>query len=714
MSHAKRLHVVATLSFIGWIASCAHVDTRPVQATAEIREHFFAREYSEGYASGKAAMQQFPDDDSIAAWFAGNAARSGRLDEALAVADARIARNASSGWALFARAAATFYESDRKPECLEAAAAAYALDPQKADFVWGYAEALRLQQKFEVAAALFEKHKALVEQDSNLLVVRGSTSYDEYTRDRKNMQLNTAAFADFRAAEKLDPANTYAYFAHAFFLQAEGWDDEAFARWHSAAQYSSSSYIRSAYWGSALRRSGVDPEESKKLVRADVEQLAQSRPRDPDALFAAAGGMQMLGDTDGYRRLQDQILALNIPGRALDQTKSQWFMDRTFKVLAQKPEEPGARDAARQLETQIVDYLVTPGLDPDTALMATQWLVFLIDRSPEPSPRSIETLTALFLKHGDREPWLAYTSLPKRLADKGIALDSAERILLKGKDWFAARSRVAKEENERQGARETLYSIDETLGWVWFKQGRLEEAERQLALAAKNPPTMSPVVFSHLASLYLETKQLDTAMLYVERCFAAQWGEDSPCADNLTAYYRQRFDKREGEEAWVAAKTKEMQGGKAAALVERYQRSTKKLKPFELATLDGRKVKSAELRGKILVVSFWGAWCGACMVELPDLQAFATKHAGVEDLVFLTINNDKNVKDARKAATEKNVSFPVALDDGYAAEAGVYSFPTTWIIGPSQERRLELRGLTPNLGHELELMVAAVRGQSAR
>jgi len=155
--------------------------------------------------------------------------------------------------------------------------------------------------------------------------------------------------------------------------------------------------------------------------------------------------------------------------------------------------------------------------------------------------------------------------------------------------------------------------------------------------------------------------------------------------------------------------SRELQGRKAAALAEEYQRSAKTLKPFALATLDGREVKSADLRGKVLILSFWGAWCGACMIELPELQEFARKHEGDEGLVVLTINNDRNVEDAKKAAKEKSLTFEITLDDGYAAGAGVYAFPTTWIIGPKQDRRLELRGLTPDLGRELETMLAAVR-----
>jgi thiol-disulfide isomerase/thioredoxin len=46
------------------------------------------------------------------------------------------------------------------------------------------------------------------------------------------------------------------------------------------------------------------------------------------------------------------------------------------------------------------------------------------------------------------------------------------------------------------------------------------------------------------------------------------------------------------------------------------------------ATADGRPKRLAEWRGKVVVLHFWGSWCGPCRHELPALAAQAKALAG--------------------------------------------------------------------------------------
>lgn len=46
------------------------------------------------------------------------------------------------------------------------------------------------------------------------------------------------------------------------------------------------------------------------------------------------------------------------------------------------------------------------------------------------------------------------------------------------------------------------------------------------------------------------------------------------------------------------------------------------------ATSDGRPKRLAEWRGQVVVLHFWGSWCGPCRHELPDLAAQAKRLAG--------------------------------------------------------------------------------------
>ena len=103
---------------------------------------------------------------------------------------------------------------------------------------------------------------------------------------------------------------------------------------------------------------------------------------------------------------------------------------------------------------------------------------------------------------------------------------------------------------------------------------------------------------------------------------------------------------------------------------------------FELASLDGRKLKLSDYRGKAVLLNFWATWCSPCKVEMPwfvDLQ----KKYGNEGLVVLGIAMDDsdNAKIA-EFASQMGVNYPVLLGTDKVSEqyGNVQFLPTTFYI----------------------------------
>jgi len=104
---------------------------------------------------------------------------------------------------------------------------------------------------------------------------------------------------------------------------------------------------------------------------------------------------------------------------------------------------------------------------------------------------------------------------------------------------------------------------------------------------------------------------------------------------------------------------------------------------FALRTLDGaRSVRLADLRGQVVVLTFWASWCSECRVEQPALNAAwdRFRDAGV---VLVGVNFQDSRPDALAYAAGTRTTWPVVADPGSrtALAYGVYGIPESFFIG---------------------------------
>jgi cytochrome c biogenesis protein CcmG, thiol:disulfide interchange protein DsbE len=105
---------------------------------------------------------------------------------------------------------------------------------------------------------------------------------------------------------------------------------------------------------------------------------------------------------------------------------------------------------------------------------------------------------------------------------------------------------------------------------------------------------------------------------------------------------------------------------------------------FSGFTADGQKASLAGLRGRVVLLNFWAAWCLECR---PEMTAFEQLHRelSVQGLAVVGINAREGTSTIREYAKEFGLTFPLISDPtGKINSAyGVIGLPTTFLIGRS-------------------------------
>lgn len=97
--------------------------------------------------------------------------------------------------------------------------------------------------------------------------------------------------------------------------------------------------------------------------------------------------------------------------------------------------------------------------------------------------------------------------------------------------------------------------------------------------------------------------------------------------------------------------------------------------PIELSgtDLEGEPLDIEDLRGQVVVVNFWGSWCGPCQSEAPDLVEVATDPE--VDAAFVGVNvRDPSVAQAESFVRDYGIPFPTFWDPNGEA---LLSFPVS-------------------------------------
>lgn len=86
------------------------------------------------------------------------------------------------------------------------------------------------------------------------------------------------------------------------------------------------------------------------------------------------------------------------------------------------------------------------------------------------------------------------------------------------------------------------------------------------------------------------------------------------------------------------------------------------------------------LKGKVVLIDFWGTWCGPCVAKLPETQSLHEKFVD-RGFVVLGIHSQQDGDTCAAFVKEHDYSFPIAIDSGKTADAfAIEGWPTYFLV----------------------------------
>jgi thiol-disulfide isomerase/thioredoxin len=127
---------------------------------------------------------------------------------------------------------------------------------------------------------------------------------------------------------------------------------------------------------------------------------------------------------------------------------------------------------------------------------------------------------------------------------------------------------------------------------------------------------------------------------------------------------------------------------------------------FTLKDVDGKDVKLASLKGKVVLLDFWATWCGPCKIEIPWFVEFQNKY-GKAGLQVVGVSVDDTQAKLKPYVAKMNMNYLVLQgldhDDLQDAYGPLFGIPVTIVISRDGKMCAKHVGLSSKDRFEAEI-----------
>lgn len=132
---------------------------------------------------------------------------------------------------------------------------------------------------------------------------------------------------------------------------------------------------------------------------------------------------------------------------------------------------------------------------------------------------------------------------------------------------------------------------------------------------------------------------------------------------------------------------------------------------FTLPDLDGKDVRFADFKGKVVLVNFWATWCPPCRAEIPSMER-AWAQLKDRNVVMLAVHVGGKPDTIWEFLAEFDVTFPVLIDKSSAVSKAwqTIGLPTTYVADAEGRKVLRAIGGREWDHHDLIASIISLHG----
>jgi thiol-disulfide isomerase/thioredoxin len=264
-----------------------------------------------------------------------------------------------------------------------------------------------------------------------------------------------------------------------------------------------------------------------------------------------------------------------------------------------------------------------------------------------------------------------------KITSKNAEVSNFERLRMKDLPFAAEIWTLTKEQNRKTRAEDTAgnYQIG-----VQIKALRKKNQDLRVQFVNENPKAFASILVLQTLTLILNPEELGDRFSKID-------------------------DKYKNSEAAISL-NKRIEGNKKTAI-------GKPVVPFAQEGIDGNMVDIAALKGKVILIDFWGSWCVPCRLSHPAMKELYAKYKS-RGLEIIGISNEwmsgKSIKDQqivwKKAIKEDGINWLHVLFNpeirDIVKEYDINGYPTKYLVDQNGNYILKIVGNSAEMHKMLE------------